>query len=254
MTNTRSQKKSRAGLIIFLFLIAGGLAVFAYFNRNWFTHEFLYAGTLEATKVDVSVQLPSTIAEIKAREGEVVAVGQEVVQLKCEDVQVGSRLANQNYARAERLLKTGTLTKEAFDQTESRKEEMDLKMSWCSVTSPIKGTVLTRYREPGEWVGPGMKVLTLANIKDIWAFIYVPQSEVSKLKMGQKLVGIVPEIPNREFVGIISKINPEAEFTPKNVQSRSERTRLVFGVKLSFLGANDDEILKPGMTVEMKLP
>jgi HlyD family secretion protein len=58
----------------------------------------------------------------------------------------------------------------------------------------------------------------------------------------------------RKFTGTILKINDEAEFTPKNVQTRSERTRLVYGVKVSFLGANDDEILKPGMTIEIELP
>jgi HlyD family secretion protein len=64
----------------------------------------------------------------------------------------------------------------------------------------------------------------------------------------------LPELNNREFDGKIIKINDEAEFTPKNVQTRSERERLVFGVKVSFLGANDQEILKPGMTIEVKLP
>jgi HlyD family secretion protein len=64
--------------------------------------------------------------------------------------------------------------------------------------------------------------------------------------------GIVPEDNNRSVSGHIEHINDEAEFTPKNVQTRKERTRLVFGVKVAF--QNDDEYLKPGMTVEIKLP
>ena len=112
---------------------------------------------------------------------------------------------------------------------------------------------MTRYREPAEWVSPGLKLLTLANIQDIWTYIYVPEPEIAKLKVGMKLVGTVPEIKDRIFEGQIVKINSEAEFTPKNVQTQSERTRLVYGVKVSFLGTNQDEILKPGMTIEMKL-
>jgi HlyD family secretion protein len=68
-----------------------------------------------------------------------------------------------------------------------------------------------------------------------------------------KLNGHLPEMGDRLFIGKILKINDEAEFTPKNVQTRSERERLVFGVKVSFLGVNEDEILKPGMTIEIEL-
>lgn len=100
---------------------------------------------------------------------------------------------------------------------------------------------------------PGTKLLTLANIKDIWAYIYVPQTLVNKLKPGMKLNAYLPEMNDKLFVGKILKVNDEAEFTPKNVQTRTERERLVFGVKVSFLGSNEDEILKPGMTIEIDL-
>jgi HlyD family secretion protein len=69
-----------------------------------------------------------------------------------------------------------------------------------------------------------------------------------------KLTGYLPELDNREFEGTIVKINDEAEFTPKNVQTRTERERLVFGVKVNFRDANAQEILKPGMTIEVALP
>jgi HlyD family secretion protein len=103
-------------------------------------------------------------------------------------------------------------------------------------------------------VEPGTKLLTVANVKDIWAYIYVPQPDVFKLKPGEVLTAYLPEAGMRPFAGHILKINDEAEFTPKNVQTRAERERLVFGVKVSFLGANDAEVLKPGMTVEVELP
>lgn len=215
--------------------------------------DFSYAGTLEATKVDLSAQLASTINTVSVREGDAVTALQELVTLACEDVKVASKLANQNYERHNRLFKAGTVSQDIIDQVKNKKDDIDLRLKWCLVTSPINGRVLSRYREPGEWVNPGTKLLTLANIKDIWTYIYVPQQEVSKLHIGQKIIGIVPEIPDQQFEGEIIKINSEAEFTPKNVQTESERTRLVFGIKISFLGANNDEILKPGMTIEVKL-
>ena len=219
----------------------------------FFAKTFRYAGTLEATKVDLSARLPSNIAAVIPQEGDRVKTGQEVVTLVCDDTKVAAKLASINYDRSLKLFKNGTLSPDQMDQVRSRKDESDVRLSWCGVASPIDGTVLSRYHEPGEWVNPGTKLLTLANIKDIWTFIYVPQTEVAKLKPGQKLPALLPEL-DRSFEGTILKINDEAEFTPKNVQTRAERERLVFGVKVSFLGANDDEVLKPGMTVEVELP
>ena len=61
------------------------------------------------------------------------------------------------------------------------------------IRSPIDGTVLSRYHEPGEWATPGMRLLTVQNIKDIWAYIYVPQPEVSKLKPGMTVEVELPK-------------------------------------------------------------
>jgi len=244
------KKLIRTIFIVGAVLIAAAIAV----KLEFFRDDFLYAGTLEATKVDLSARISSAIESVKVQEGDRVTENQELVVLACEDVKIAAELANENYQRTLRLFRAGTATQEALDQVKNRKDDADVRLDWCSVRSPIRGTILSRYREPGEWVNPGTKLLTLANIQDIWTYVYVPQPEVSKLQVGMKLKGYLPELNNREFDGTIIKVNDEAEFTPKNVQTRAERTRLVFGVKVSFLGSNAEEILKPGMTIEVKLP
>ena len=237
-------------ILIVAVLIAIGIAVkFIFFNQT-----FLYAGTLEATKVDLSSRLASAIQAVNVQEGAHVEPNQVLVQMLCDDIKVAADLANINFQRNQKLFHAGTVSPDTMDQVKNRKDDSDVHMSWCQVGSPIHGTVLSRFHEPGEWVVPGTKLLTLANIRDIWAYIYVPQPEVSRLKPGMKLQAYLPELGNRAFTGTILKINDEAEFTPKNVQTRSERTRLVYGVKVSFLGVNDEEILKPGMTIEIELP
>jgi len=244
-------KKKRLNIILITATaVAAAIAVRLLFFRG----DFLYAGTLEATKVDLSARIASAISAVKVQEGDHVLNDQELVVLACEDVKVASVLANENYHRTVGLYHAQTASQDTMDQVKNRKDDADVRLSWCSIHSPISGTVLNRYHEPGEWVDPGTKLLTLANIRDIWAYIYVPQPDVSRLKPGMILKGYLPELNNREFDGKILKINDEAEFTPKNVQTRAERERLVFGVKVSFLGANDQEILKPGMTIEVKLP
>jgi len=242
--------KKRIIALILIAAAAAGVAV----KFILYPKPFVYAGTLEATKVDLSSQLASTIREVKKQEGDRVKTGEDVVTLTCDDVRVAADLARINYNRGQRLLNAGTMSPETWDAVKNRKEDSDVRMRWCTIASPIDGTVLSRYHEPGEWVVPGTKLLTLANIRDIWAYIYVPQPDVYKLKPGMKLRACLPEAGRREFDGTILKINDEAEFTPKNVQTEQERTRLVFGVKVSFLGSNDEEILKPGMTIEVALP
>jgi len=245
-------KKRSPKIIIIAAAVVIALAIVA--KLVFFNGEFLYAGTLEATKVDLSARLFSAIKTVNVQEGDRVTEHQEVAALSCEDIKVAAELANVNFLRTRDLLKTGSATQDTMDQVKNKKQDADVRLAWCSIQSPIQGTVLSRYHEPGEWVNPGTKLLTLANIRDIWTYIYVPQPEVSKLKVGMKLKGYLPELNRREFEGTIIKINDEAEFTPKNVQTQAERERLVFGVKVSFLGSNEQEILKPGMTIEVKLP
>ncbi len=223
-------------------------------KQLFFQPEFRFAGSLEATKVDLSSRLATTVSRVLVREGDTVKEGQLLVILNGEDVKTGSKLANDLYDRNLKLLKSGVIAQDSFDQVKNRKEDMDLRIDWLAVKAPISGKILNRYHEPSEWVSPGTKLITLANIKDIWAMVYVPQTEVGKLKVGMTVHGIIPELQDRQYTGKIVKINDEAEFTPKNVQTRAERTRLVFGVKVSFLGQNEDETLKPGMTIEIKLP
>jgi HlyD family secretion protein len=242
-------KLKKRAIIAVIVLVALSFAV-KYFV---FPKRFFYAGTLEGTKVDVSSQLSSTIDKVAAREGDHVKKGQTLVELSCPDFVVAYDIADINYNRNLKLLKAGTVTQEVLDQLKAKRDQAKIKVDWCVIGSPIDGTVLSRYHEPGERVDPGVRLMTLTDVKDIWAYIYVPQPEVASLKPGQQLTALLPE-QHKNFVGKIEKINDEAEFTPKNVQTRAERTRLVYGVKVSFLGSNDEEILKPGMTVEIELP
>jgi HlyD family secretion protein len=242
--------------MIKIIIIAVIISVIAVISIKYFLFrdEFLYAGTLEATKVDLSAQVSSDIRSVDVQEGDHVEENQSLIELSCDDIKVDAELARVNFRRTAELLKVRTASQSAMDDARNKKDDAEVRLMWCSVNSPISGIVLNRYHEPGEWVTPGTKLLTLANIRDIWAYIYVPQPKVSRLKAGMKLRGILPELNNREFEGKIFKINDEAEFTPKNVQTRAERERLVFGVKVSFLGANEQEILKPGMTIAIQLP
>ena len=230
-------------------ILAAAAAAAWYFSRGG---EFLYSATVEATEVDVSSRLSSLIAAKEVSEGESVRRAQSLFRLDCDEFKLAADVAERDFARAEQLYKGGSMPRENYDRLQYRRDDSALRVTWCAVKSPLKGRVLYTYHEPGEMVSPGTKLATLANLAEVWAYIYVPQAVAARLATGMELKGYLPELGMREFGGKISVINEEAEFTPKNVQTRQERTRLVFGVKVTF--PNPEGILKPGSTIEVKLP
>ena len=213
---------------------------------------FRYAGTVEATDVSLSPRISSTISTVTVQEGDVVAPGQVLVELGCEDLKLAADIAARDFARSERLYKEGSTAFESFDRDRNRRDAAALSVSWCRIASPIHGTVLARLHEPGEWASPGASLLTLADLDRVYAYIYVPQKVLHTLKPGQELRAFLPEAGDKPRGASVAFMRPEAEFTPKNVQTREERERLVFGIKVSL--DNADQALKPGMPVEVELP
>ncbi|HUU53446.1 MAG TPA: efflux RND transporter periplasmic adaptor subunit [Armatimonadota bacterium] len=119
------------------------------------------------------------------------------------------------------------------------------------ITAPLKGVVLLKIREPGETVGPGQPIVRLGDLDHMWLRVYVPETEINRVKLGQKAEVTVDADPGRVFPGEVTEIAQQAEFTPKNVQTREQRVKLVFGVKLSL--ANPEGELKPGMPAEARI-
>lgn len=227
--------------------------VLAFAGWTWLKgRDFRYAGTVEATEVSLSPRISSTISTVTVQEGDSVVRGQALVELGCEDLRLAASIAERDFARSERLYKDGATPFEAYDRTKTRRDDAALKVAWCRVDSPIDGTVLARVKEPGEWASPGVKLLTLADLAGVYAFVFVPQTELYKLKPGQEVQAFLPEAGGAPRKGRVAFVRAQAEFTPKNVQTREERTRLVYGVKIAL--DNADGVLKPGMPVEVRLP
>jgi HlyD family secretion protein len=229
-------------------LAAAAAAFFAFRNSG----DFRYAGTIEATETDLSARVQEVIKAYGADEGDAVKKGEVIASLDCDDLRLASGLAGDDFKRAEQLYKGGSMSQENYDRAKYRRDDAALRVDWCTVKSPVDGRMLYKFRENGELVAPGTKLATVADMSEVWAYVYVPHDLLAKLKLGMKVNGYLPEDGAREFPGRVSVIYPEAEFTPKNVQTRKERTRLVFAVKVTF--PNPDEELKPGMTIEVKLP
>ncbi|MBF8248793.1 MAG: secretion protein HlyD [Bacteroidetes bacterium] len=115
----------------------------------------------------------------------------------------------------------------------------------------MHGVVTKRFIERGELVGQGMSLFRVANLAEMDLMIYVLETELPKVKLGQQAKVKVDAFPDREFNGRVVFISSTAEFTPKNIQTKDERTKLVFGVKIKV--ANADGSLKSGIPADVTL-
>lgn len=212
---------------------------------------FVFAGTLETTRVILTARVASDISDIYVTEGQMVTRDEALLRLRCDTYKILGRQIDNDYERARQLVKRGHMSQAEFDIMTRNKQDNDLKLDWCLVKSPLDGMVTTKFREVGEIVAPGMTLISISDPYDIWAYFYVPYEMLYQLHVGAPVTGFLPEANDRSFGGRIIKISDQAEFTPKNVQTRQERTRLVYGVKVKF--DNPDLTLKSGMTIESTL-
>lgn len=133
-------------------------------------------------------------------------------------------------------------------QAESALAQAQSRLREAQVVSPIDGVVLRKNLEAGETANPGVPILTLVNPKDVWLRAYVPETEVGRLKVGDTATLRVDAFPNRVFTGKLIEIGSEAEYTPRNVQTKKERVNLVFRIKIQI--DNPEGVLKPGLPAD----
>jgi HlyD family secretion protein len=119
------------------------------------------------------------------------------------------------------------------------------------ISSPLNGTVLVKDVEEGEVIVPGIPIVTVADLDDMWVKIYIDELDIGKIRLGQEAVVRVDAFPSRYFSGHVTYISEEAEFTPKNIQTREDRVKLVIAVKIGIDNAGG--LLKPGMYADIEL-
>jgi HlyD family secretion protein len=118
------------------------------------------------------------------------------------------------------------------------------------LTSPVAGIVTAKLADAGETIAPRTPVVAITDLDHAWANVYVDEPVVPRLRLGQP-VTLVTDAGQR-LQGTVTFISPKAEFTPRNVQTSAERSKLVYRIKVSV--DNHEGVLKPGMPVEAELP
>ncbi|MBU1297535.1 MAG: efflux RND transporter periplasmic adaptor subunit, partial [Bacteroidetes bacterium] len=177
-----------------------------------------------------------------------------------DDAKTRFTIAQAQYNSAKQLLeklKSGARSEEIdaakarFDQAVAQADGLKKKVSDCSVLAPISGYVTKRMVEKGELAGAGMPMFHIANLDEIEIMVYLPETQLGKVQLGNKADVTIDSFLDKNFPGEVVYISPEAEFTPKHIQTKEERVKLVFGVKVKV--PNPDHILKAGLPADVSL-
>ena len=133
-------------------------------------------------------------------------------------------------------------------QARENLEMARIRLNYTVLRAPFAGMILVRQAELGEVVSPGTPIVTLADLDHIWLRVYVPETDLGRVHWGQEVIVRTDTYPGKSYLGRVSFIAGEAEFTPKSVQTEKERVTLVYRVKVDVENPNYE--LKPGMPAD----
>lgn len=129
--------------------------------------------------------------------------------------------------------------------------QIDDQINNSVITTPISGTILSKYTEPGEYAAPGRALFKVSDVKHIRLRAYITADQLTAVKIGQKVRVYADrgKDERKEYPGTVTWISDKAEFTSKTIQTRDERANLVYAVKVDVV---NDGLIKRGMYGEVK--
>jgi len=202
-----------------------------------------------------------------------------VSSINIEQASYNLDLAKKEYDRVTSLLKAGAVTQQQYDQTETAYNQASLSKKqavaayqaavaelanaesaiallvkqWndCFPRSPESGVITNKFVDVGELIGMGMPLVKIAKLDTVWVKVYLPPSDLTKISLGGHAWVDPEDGRNKPLEGKVSWISDQAEFTPKNVQTKEARADLVYAVKITI--PNPGKILKVGMPVSVNI-
>lgn len=184
------------------------------------------SGTLEADERVVSSRVTGVITSLPLEAGAPVTAGATVATIDDRVVQLQMRQAPDIASR----------------------RALELQAQDYVLVAPVGGIVTRVPAHVGEMAFPGQALLTVADLSSLDLTLYLDEVDFARVRIGQRVLLTADPYPGRTFEGVVTSINQQAEFTPRNVQTRTDRLNLVFGVQAKV--ANPDGALKPGMPVD----
>lgn len=191
-----------------------------------------YAAAVQAARKQVEAAraaqmiAQSNLANVSMRKSNSTAIRQQIIQAE----------ADVSAAEAEVQRSRARLAEAAADRND------------LQIVAPFAGTVMTRTAEPGEVITAGTPVVTLVDLDTVYLRGFIPEGEIGRVRTGQTGRVYLDSAPNKAIEAVVTRIDPEASFTPENTYFRDDRVKQVVGIKLQLRGATG--FAKPGMPAD----
>lgn len=277
-----SQKKSKtkktvligAVILSVFFLIAGWNA----YQQNSDDKELILYGNIDIRQVNLSFRVPGRLQKMLLEEGNAVKVGDVVAVLdeepiknrlnqakaQLEQARVQLNNAERRYKRNISLCNTDTISQQQCDDILASRDEAVANVAYMEsvlaeaetnyrdtkLYAPSNGIILVRIQEPGTMLSEGSPVYTLSLNEEMWARSYIQETDLGKFKIGTK-VEIMTDSTPKVYHGHVGFISPQAEFTPKTIETTGLRTDLVYRTRIII--DDPDDFLKQGMPITIKV-
>ncbi len=271
--------KSKFGRILF-WIILGAAAVTggSYFHQTDSSDQVTLYGNVDIRQVNLAFRVDGRLKNMLFEEGNVIHAGDLVACLddipilnklnqakaQLEQAKVQMRNAERRYKRNIELCKTDTISQQECDNILAARDEAVSNVAYMEsvvaeaqtayddtkLYAPSNGVMLVRIQEPGSMIGAGSAVYTLSLNEEMWARAYIQETDLGKFKIGTP-VEIITDSTDKIYHGHVGFISPQAEFTPKNIETTTLRTDLVYRTRIIIDDA--DDFLKQGMPITIKV-
>jgi HlyD family secretion protein len=249
-------------VVVLLLLIGGGFWWWwSATQTSSATSEQQLSGSVEASQYQVMPAVAGPIVKVLVGEGDKVTKGQEVVRLDRTALKLTLTQAEQGVTAAKAALTNArddddstdadiTAAKARLRQAEAAVKLAKVQLGFTIVTSPANGTVVSVLTNAGQNAGQGRALLTIVDPADLYVRVFVPEPAVGRVAVGQSAT-VTTDSSTQSFTGTVSFIASESEFTPNNVQTKDQRVKRVFEVRIRI--ADGSGTLKAGMPVDAVL-
>ena len=249
-------------VLLLAVVIIVALGFIYYFYKNSLDHGLTASGTIEVTDVTVSSKVVARVLEVKVDEGSQVKADDTLAVLDPSELQQARngaqaryQIAKDDFARNKQLIADKMISPQQFDAASSAldvaKAALDtaqIQLDNAVIKAPISGVILVKAIEQGELATVGTPIVTMADLSVVKLVVYLAEENVGKVSLGEQVAVSVDSYPNQKFMGKITYVSDQAEFTPKSIQTKEERTTQVFGIKIEI--PNPGLKLKPGMPAD----
>ncbi|MCE5210605.1 MAG: efflux RND transporter periplasmic adaptor subunit [Deltaproteobacteria bacterium] len=185
---------------------------------------------------------------VSEKERDALKLQYDVAQSRLAESEAVLKLAQGNLTKIDAVKEDIEVANAQINAVSAALNQSSIYLDYTQLKSPMDGVITSRNIEPGETVTTGREVITISDLSRVDLKIFVDETEIGKVKPGQKVDVKVDTFPGKTYTGYVSFISPEGEFTPKIIQTKKERVKLVYLVKVSI--ANPNFELKAGMPAD----